>query len=606
VRLAFRLGPWRSPRSKGWRTAYDALVNRLLDAGAQIYGVLESDLAGGKIGSARWRRRFAANAAEVVARYGDRLAAIEALPGPNRPAADAAPRLPAAAFGRVLAEVHGRVKDSDRGKRIELVAGAIAYRYDGPAYLAEALGAAALGAVAGGAMPCDAFAAWLDLPSEPAAIPPGHLASQIDALLAVLSSHAGAETMPLYVSGLTRQVRGRGDFSAEQLAAALAGLERSQPRVAVAAREAIDAGPSFATPEAGEGQVSLTYAVFSAADRAAVRDAAAFAPPAEVPAADGFEFPVGRREPSDARPAGYAMTTELADPEYHARFNQAWHPGEDWAAFGGCDASLGQPVYAIANGLVVARDLFTPSWGRIVLIRHTLRDGAVVWSQYAHLDSWSVEENSVVRRGQQIGTIGKGANNAFCAHLHFEIRNVDLRPDVWFPLVRDKARVLASYLRPAQFIAAHRPTAFPDRRGIIVDNEPRQQETGLFTRTETAGHWVRSYYGWNDTAVYTYASVVETDWGEWQPRLPAAGRYEVQAWIPGQHATTRNAVYTIRHAGGVATQPVNQAALNDEWVSLGAYEFGAEGGLVRLTDKTGEADSARLEVCFDAVRWLPA
>jgi murein DD-endopeptidase MepM/ murein hydrolase activator NlpD len=608
VRVSFQLGPWRSPRSKGWQEAYDALVAGLHDAGASIYGVLEAGLAGGKVGSASWRHRFAANAADVVARYADRIPAFEALPGPNQPALDGSPRVPAAAFGRVLAEVYRSVKDLEQGRKIELVAGAIAQYDDGPAYLARVIEAgmksaaweAARGASRTG-RPFDAVAAWLDLPSDPGAIPAGRLDAQIAALLHALSPLDTAGSLPVYVSGLTRQVRGQGDFGGAEIGAALADLRRSQPQVRIAASEAAASGPSFATPEEIGPAISLTFAVFSVPDLTA-----AFEIPAEVPTVDGFEFPVGRRDVADPGQAGYAMTTSLADPGYYAKYNNAWHPGEDWAAFGGCDASLGEPVYAIADGLVVSRDYFTPSWGRIILIRHTLRNGTTVWSQYAHLDSSLVEENAVVRRGQQIGAIGKGANNAFCAHLHFEIRNGDLKPDTWFPLVRDKARVLANYLSPAAFISAHRPTAFPDYRGIIVDNEPRQQEAGTFTRAETPDHWVRSYFGWNDTADVTYASTVETDWGEWRPRLPAAGRYEAQAWIPSRHATTRNAVYTIHHVGGLTARPVDQAALNDEWISLGTYDFGLEGALVRLTDKTGEADSARLEVCFDAVRWLPA
>ena len=407
--------------------------------------------------------------------------------------------------------------------------------------------------------------------------------------------------MPVYVSGLSRLTRGRGDFGGEDIRAALAELGQTQPQVRIAVREATASGPAFATPEEIERPTAFTFAVFSVPDFKAV-----FELRAESPLVDGFEFPVGQRDVADPRQAGYVITTELADPGYYAKYNNAWHPGEDWAAVGGCDASLQASVYAIADGIVVCRQYFSPSWGRIILIRHTLRSGVTVWSQYAHLDSWLVEENAVVRRGQQIGAIGKGANNAFCAHLHFEIRNSDLRPDEWFPLVRDKPLVLANYLSPARFIGAHGPTAFPDRRGMIVDNEPRQQESGTFSRAETPGHWFRSYYGWNDTADVTYASVIETDWGEWRPHLPAAGRYEVQVWIPSNHATTRNAVYSIHHAGGATARTVDQAACNDEWVSLGTYDFPAEGALVRLTDKTGEPDAARLEVCFDAVRWLPA
>ena len=618
VRVSFRLGPWRSPRSRGWQDAYDPLVQTLSDAGVPIYGILEADLARGGVGGSGWRGRFAANAAAVVARYGDRIPAFEILPGANQPGPDGNPRLSEAFFARALAEAYLGIKAESRGDDAILVTGAVALYNDGPGYLARTIqagaGSAAWAAarqVMQAAAPFDAIAAWLELPRDPGPIPAGHLEGQIEALAQALRPFPAVGSLPVVVSGVTWQLRGQGDFAGEDIAAALSDLQRTQPQVRIAARETAASGPSFEMPEEIGHPAPFTFAVFTVLDFAtsfAVPDlATSFAVPAEIPVVDGFDFPVGPRDKPDPRRAGYAITTVLADPGYFAnpKFKGAWHPGEDWAALGKCDAGLGDPIYAIADGVVVFRRYYSPSWGRIILVRHALRSGAVVWSQYAHLDSWLVEENQVVQRGQQIGALGKGANNAFCAHLHFEIRNSDLKPDTWFPLVRDKDRVLANYLSPAPFISSHRPASFLDRRGIIVDNEPRQQESGTFARAETPGHWLRSYYGWNDTADVTYASTIETDWGEWRPRLPAAGRYEVQAWIPGYHATTRRAFYAVHHAGGVTARAIDQAACNDEWASLGTYDFGSEGALVRLTDKTGEPDKARLEVCFDAVRWLP-
>lgn len=610
LRVSFRLGPWRSPRSRGWQDAYDLMVQDLSDAGVPIYGVLEADLVGGKEGSSRWRQRFAANAAEVVARYGDRIQAFEILPGSNEPGPDGNPRLSELLFARALAEAYRSIRTGVPGRDVTLIAGAVALYNDGAGYLARMIATgegsaawASLRQATHATLPFDAIAVWLELPPVPGPIPAGHFDGQIDALVAALRPLGAVGSMPVYVSGLAWQMQGQGDFDGQEIAAALSALQRDRPGILIASREAPASGPSFETPEELGRPAPLTFAVFTVPDFTV-----AFAAPAALSVIDGFDFPVGPRDKPDPRKAGYAITTILADPGYFAnpKFKGAWHPGEDWAALGTCDAGLGDPIYAIADGVVVFRQFRSPSWGNIILIRHTLRSGAIVWSQYAHLESWLVEENHVVSRGQQIGTLGKGAHNAFCAHLHFEIRNGDLRADTWFPLVRDKKSVLANYLPPTAFISGHRPASFPDRRGVIVDNEPRQQETGTFTRTETPGHWFRSYFGWNDTADVTYASSLETDWGEWRPQLPAAGRYQVQAWIPSRHATTHNAVYAIHHAGGVTEKAIDQNAFSDQWVSLGAHEFGHEGALVRLTDKTGEPDKERLEVCFDAVRWLPA
>ncbi len=611
VRLSFQLGPWGSPGAAGWRAAYDALVAGLAGAGGRVYGVLEADLGGGQPGTAAWRNRFVANAAGVIARYGDRIPAFEVLPGPNRPAPDGSPGLGEQVFGRVLAAVYATVKGRPRGRDVELVAGALAPGEDGPGYLAGAIRAArasgvwaALPGLHARRLPMDAVAIWPELPPAAGPIPPGSLDGQIAALLAALGPFDEEGALRVYVSGLARRAGARGDCAAGDVEAALDELRRSQPRVRIAAREAADGGPRYATPEEPQA-VSPTFAIFGIPERRALSVPAQFASPVEAPAVDGFDFPVGRRDAPHPSQAGYAMTTTLVDPGYYEKFNNAWHPGEDWAAYGPCDAGLGAPVYAVADGVVACRNYFTPNWGNIMLVRHTLRSGAAVWSQYAHLDTCLVDQNALVRRGQEIGAIGKGAGD-FCAHLHFEMRPVDARADEWLPLVRDKNLVLANRLPPEAFIRGHRPGGFGDCRGIIVNSAPGQQPAGAFARTETPGHWLRSYFGWNDTADFTFASQVEIDWGEWRPQLPAAARYDVQAWIPSRHATTKNAVYTVHHAAGTAEHAVDQSACNDQWVSLGTYDFAAQGALVRLTDKTGEKDGDKLEVCFDAVRWLAA
>src|SRR5713101_6522718 len=90
--------------------------------------------------------------------------------------------------------------------------------------------------------------------------------------------------------------------------------------------------------------------------------------------ADGFDLPVGK---PDGR--GY----------YKARGMRAYgHLGEDWDGVGGGDTDLGDPVYAIGDGVVVfARDCHQ-GWGNVIIIRHAYRDGLGVRnvdSLYGHL-----------------------------------------------------------------------------------------------------------------------------------------------------------------------------------------------------------------------------
>ncbi|MFH1086584.1 MAG: M23 family metallopeptidase, partial [Chloroflexota bacterium] len=137
---------------------------------------------------------------------------------------------------------------------------------------------------------------------------------------------------------------------------------------------------------------------------------------------DGFDFPVARPDAAPVNPrGGYYVAAGLAEEGYFD-LTGFWHTGEDWNDLRGGDSDLGAPVYAVANGRVETSRFYTGSWGSIVLIEHLLPDGRQVWSQYAHLKERLVTKGDVVRRGQQIGTIGKGGADQYSAHLHFEIR----------------------------------------------------------------------------------------------------------------------------------------------------------------------------------------
>jgi len=315
----------------------------------------------------------------------------------------------------------------------------------------------------------------------------------------------------------------------------------------------------------------------------------------EIPITDGFDFPVSKPE---AR--GYYVASGLAEQEYYERF-KAWHPGEDWNDLRGGDSDLGAPVYAVAHGLVVTSGSF-PAWGNIVLIEHYLPDGSQVWSQYAHLQKRLVEEGQVVRRGDQIGTIGKGAGDRYPAHLHFEIRLQSLPANQW-GLTRDQ--VLQAYADPTNFVKSHRPSA--EKLKIIVDDADEvfiRSESEYWHEAPYYGYWGHTYWTWTVSAEQG-----EDCWAEWHPRLPQPGLYEVFVFVPRRYATTRNARYQIIHRRGVDVVTVDQSRYYDAWVSLGAYAFSiVQPGYVRLSDVTGEPytrdESHRRQIAFDAVMWV--
>lgn len=214
---------------------------------------------------------------------------------------------------------------------------------------------------------------------------------------------------------------------------------------------------------------------------------------AAIPVSDGFDFPAGWPDgtgygngniPGDKDGWGFL---ENEGPAY----GNVIHPGEDWNGVRGGDTDLGNPVYAVANGHVVSSDDYGCGWGNIVMIEHKENksaSSATVWSNYAHLETRLVSSGDYVRRGQQIGTVGKGTTSdepcdkIYSAHLHFEIRRNYLSPSSWKPIVETEEQVLANYYNPSSFIDSHRPQPFPlvgDWDGNGID------ETGTFNPRES-------------------------------------------------------------------------------------------------------------------------
>ncbi|MEZ5327500.1 MAG: M23 family metallopeptidase [Verrucomicrobiales bacterium] len=161
----------------------------------------------------------------------------------------------------------------------------------------------------------------------------------------------------------------------------------------------------------------------------------------KVPLADGFDYPVGKPDGQ-----GYYV------------FRGYWpngHLGEDWNGNGGGNTDLGDPVYATGDGLVVFSQDYRRGWGNVIILRHAYRerDGQVQYidSLYGHLDRREVNIKDIVKRGQQIGTIGT-AHGKYYAHLHFEIRK-NLR----IGMARSSYdKGYSSYHSPRTFINAHR------------------------------------------------------------------------------------------------------------------------------------------------------
>lgn len=132
-----------------------------------------------------------------------------------------------------------------------------------------------------------------------------------------------------------------------------------------------------------------------------------------VPLADGFDYPVGKPDGE-----GYYKSRGL-------RLKIPRHMGEDWNGKAGGNSDKGDPVYTIGTGLVTYAADARGRWGKVVIVRHAFRDPyskRVLCCQtlYAHLERIDVALGQIVRRGDQIGTIGTN-RGMYPAHLHAEL-----------------------------------------------------------------------------------------------------------------------------------------------------------------------------------------
>ncbi len=160
---------------------------------------------------------------------------------------------------------------------------------------------------------------------------------------------------------------------------------------------------------------------------------------ASIPTATHFDFPLGNEDGAMA---------------YNAQhFTENRHLGDDLNGIGGENSDLGDPIYAIADGRVLLARDGGPGWGNIVILLHAyLENGErkYVQSYYGHVQDMLVHRGEMVKRGQQIATVGT-ANGRYFAHLHFEMREF-ITPFIG-PGYREDTH---GWLDPMEFVEKHR------------------------------------------------------------------------------------------------------------------------------------------------------
>ena len=211
---------------------------------------------------------------------------------------------------------------------------------------------------------------------------------------------------------------------------------------------------------------------------------------ADVPPADGFDYPVGDR---DARGAyvdprsgrthrGWYVATKFGES-----YRLGIHPGEDWNGRGGGNTDLGQPVRAIGRGRVVHARFEAAPWGGVVMVEHVFyenHDRQHIVSMYAHLSKINVKVGDIVQRRQQIGAIGRDPDRTFPAHLHFEIRRDRTLSATYWPSSNghDLAWIETRYLFPSRFIRTHRTLFVPSEEPVLVLIDERSHQMARYER----------------------------------------------------------------------------------------------------------------------------
>lgn len=135
-------------------------------------------------------------------------------------------------------------------------------------------------------------------------------------------------------------------------------------------------------------------------------------------------------------PIAHQFAHPLGSPRgalsYNAQpFRENNHLGDDWNGVGGWNSDLGDPVHAIATGMVIFAADLGGGWGGVVLVQHRLpcaekRYPQFLQSLYGHLDTISVTPGDIIPIGHVLGTVGN-AGGRYWAHLHLEARTFTTR-----------------------------------------------------------------------------------------------------------------------------------------------------------------------------------
>ena len=175
--------------------------------------------------------------------------------------------------------------------------------------------------------------------------------------------------------------------------------------------------------------------------------------------------PVGQGEPQPSTQWTTPVGTEMWRPKnttkqsryYDVTGHATWytmpgtqlrqlHTGVDLNS-GANDLDKGEPVFAIADGVVVFAGWASDAWGNIIVIDH----GDVV-ARYAHVENVSVGQGERVVVGETVAGISN-ANGRWESHLHFDMTHTKLLANNPFHWAGEDEDIVASdYVDPYTFL----------------------------------------------------------------------------------------------------------------------------------------------------------
>lgn len=111
--------------------------------------------------------------------------------------------------------------------------------------------------------------------------------------------------------------------------------------------------------------------------------------------------------------------TSIYTTMWGAPYSNGWAIGEGAHEWVDIVSSEGTPVYAVEDGIVIKAKA-QPGYGNVVMIKHTMENGKVVFSVYGHLKHIYALQNGTVKEGDLIGTVGN-EGFSFGNHLLWDI-----------------------------------------------------------------------------------------------------------------------------------------------------------------------------------------